>query len=231
MIPIFRITEGREQLKYNEESFNECLQVLEENGALLIFAEGICKNEWKLRPLKKGTARIALKAVREKKLKEVSVIPVGLSYSTFKDVPVEVCVTEGRPILIDELTAAKPNEFYLNFNGLLKQQLESILLSKEDFERENKRSGVVKKSILAIPAFVGYITHKPFYYLCKRLAKRKTAGTVFFQSVLFSILLFTYPVVLFLITVISVLLTHQLFLWLLLLLLPLTAYCYKEYKS
>jgi 1-acyl-sn-glycerol-3-phosphate acyltransferase len=231
MIPIFRITEGREQLKYNEDSFNECLEVLEKNGALLIFAEGICKNEWILRPVKKGTARIALRAKHDKKIKDLSVIPVALSYSSFNDVPFQVHIKEGKPIMIDELTAAKPNEFYSNFNELLKQQLESTLRSKEDFERGNKRAGVLKKSILAIPAFVGYITHKPFYYLCKSLAKRKTVGTVFFHSVLFSILLFTYPVVLFVITIISVLLTRQLSLWFLMILLPLAAYCYKEYKS
>ena len=60
MFPVYRVSEGVENLNNNYETFENCKQVFRKNGLILIFSEGKCINEWRLRPLKKGTARLAI---------------------------------------------------------------------------------------------------------------------------------------------------------------------------
>src|SRR5690606_6219432 len=53
---------------------------------------------------------------------------------------------------------------------------------------------------LKVPARIGYFTHYWYYRLCRDFVRRKTSGTIFFDSILFVILLFTYPIVVFFIS-------------------------------
>jgi 1-acyl-sn-glycerol-3-phosphate acyltransferase len=54
MIPIYRLSEGREYLALNDATFEKCNEILSAGGIVLIFAEGLCVNQWALRPLKKA---------------------------------------------------------------------------------------------------------------------------------------------------------------------------------
>lgn len=81
LIPIYRLREGRENLHKNEETFEECYQILKNNGAILIFAEGISVGDKLLRPLKKGLARIAFgyqKSFPEES--ELQLMACGINY-------------------------------------------------------------------------------------------------------------------------------------------------------
>lgn len=85
VLPIYRKSEGSENLHKNEESFSMASAVLEKNlGPLLIFPEGTCVQEKKVRSLKKGMARIAFKAAETKGFEEeIYIVPVGINYSRF----------------------------------------------------------------------------------------------------------------------------------------------------
>jgi 1-acyl-sn-glycerol-3-phosphate acyltransferase len=231
MIPIYRITEGREQLKYNEDTFEECLNVLENNGTVLIFSEGVCKNEYSLRPLKKGTARLAYMAWRDREINNLSIHPVSISYSSFTNLQVVAYVREGKAITQNDVAAAIAPQFYQKLNQSISEQLERNSLSEEEMQEIALDKRKIGRLVIAIPAFVGWLTHKPYYNFVRDFARRKTAGTVFYQSVLFGMLLITYPLVVLFITAMVVIITHIQFYWLLLFLLPFTTWCYKEYKS
>jgi 1-acyl-sn-glycerol-3-phosphate acyltransferase len=231
MIPIYRITEGREQLKYNEDTFEECLNVLENNGTVLIFSEGVCKNEYSLRPLKKGTARLAYMAWNDREIKNLSIHPVSISYSSFTKLQVVAYVREGKAITQNDVAAAIAPQFYQKLNQSISEQLERNSLSEEEMQEIALDKRKIGRLVIAIPAFVGWLTHKPYYNFVRDFARRKTAGTVFYQSVLFGMLLITYPLVVLFITAMVVIITHIQFYWLLLFLLPFTTWCYKEYKS
>ena len=56
MFPVYRISEGAENLENNYDTFESCKEIFKKNGIVLIFSEGRCINEWRLRPLKKGTS-------------------------------------------------------------------------------------------------------------------------------------------------------------------------------
>ncbi|MCX6310999.1 MAG: 1-acyl-sn-glycerol-3-phosphate acyltransferase [Bacteroidetes bacterium] len=82
IIPIYRLLEGAENLSKNDEMIDRCTQVLSENKPIMIYSEGLCIQERRLRSLKKGTARIALTAEERNDFKlNLTIIPVGLNYS------------------------------------------------------------------------------------------------------------------------------------------------------
>jgi glycerol-3-phosphate O-acyltransferase / dihydroxyacetone phosphate acyltransferase len=82
IVPIYRLMEGAENLSKNDETFDRCAAMLEENKAIMIFSEGLCVQERRLRKLKKGTARIAFGAEEKNKfLLDLMIVPVGLNYS------------------------------------------------------------------------------------------------------------------------------------------------------
>ncbi len=84
MMPIYRISEGKENLDKNDETFEKCSQVFRQKGQVLIFSEGLCTNQTQLLPLKKGTARLALQSWDEGIA--VEVVPTALNYDQFTSI-------------------------------------------------------------------------------------------------------------------------------------------------
>jgi 1-acyl-sn-glycerol-3-phosphate acyltransferase len=82
MLPVYRVSEGVENLEHNYTTFDACQKLLSDNKIILIFSEGRCINEWRLRPLKKGTARLALTAWMHNV--PLRVLPLGINYSSFR---------------------------------------------------------------------------------------------------------------------------------------------------
>lgn len=78
LIPIYRLQEGVENLEKNKDTFDRCHQIFRRGGAVLIFSEGLCVQEMRLRPLKKGTARIAMEYIKDGS--PLTIIPTGLNY-------------------------------------------------------------------------------------------------------------------------------------------------------
>ena len=82
IIPIYRLLEGAENLSKNDETFDKCSKMLEEKKAIIIFSEGLCITERRLRKLKKGTARIAFGSEDKNNFDlDLTIVPVGLNYS------------------------------------------------------------------------------------------------------------------------------------------------------
>ncbi len=83
-IPIYRLSEGKEYLALNDTAFERCNRILRDRGIVLIFSEGLCLNQWELRPLKKGSAKIAINAWKQEAIsKAFRVLPVSLNYNSF----------------------------------------------------------------------------------------------------------------------------------------------------
>lgn len=78
LIPIYRLQEGAENLGKNKDTFDRCHAIFRNGGAVLMFTEGLCIQEMRLRPLKKGTARIAMEYSKDGS--PLTIIPTGLNY-------------------------------------------------------------------------------------------------------------------------------------------------------
>ena len=96
MFPVYRVSEGVENLNSNYETFENCKKLFRDKGIVLIFSEGKCVNEWHLRTLKKGTARLAINSWEENIPLEI--LPVGINYSSFRRFGKNVIINFGNII-------------------------------------------------------------------------------------------------------------------------------------
>lgn len=88
----------------NRDTFRAVHEALRDGGVVLIFPEGKSHDEPSLAPLKTGAARIALQARAEaagSRLRDLAILPIGLTFER-KDAPrSRVLVQIGEPILVD----------------------------------------------------------------------------------------------------------------------------------
>lgn len=232
ILPVYRVSEGVENLGTNYETFATCKKIFRGNGLVLIFSEGLCINEWHLRPLKKGTARLVISSWKDEI--PLTILPVGINYSSFTRFGKNVIINIGAPITKNEVSLdGTEGQSIQSFNSILNQRLQPLVLeiAPEDLQTRNRlfAQPVSKFTsfILAIPAFAGWLFHQPLYLPVKRFAMRKAKANGHYDSVLAALLFVFYPLYLLAITVtIQCLIGNSLLTLLVLLILPLTAFAF-----
>jgi len=210
MFPVYRVSEGVENLEENYKTFDECIEVFKKNGIVLIFSEGKCVNEWHLRQLKKGTARLAVTAWEQGI--PLKVIPLGLNYQSFKSFGKNVFLNFGHFISQQDIpfaeTESSGNKIQL-FNTTLKTALQKLVLEidinnsavlKSKFQ---KNISLIKKFLLAIPAIAGYILHAPLYVPVQKFALKKFGKIDHYDSVTVALLFIIYPFYLIAVAIIT----------------------------
>ena len=200
---------------------------------MLIFSEGRCINEWHLRPLKKGTARLALSAWQQNI--PLKILPLGINYSSFRTFGKNVFLNFGNIINKEDIHADLSGGKAVNeFNEKLQQQLQNLVfeIDKNDHEKLKKhfyiRQPFLEKIILFIPAVAGYLFHFPLYFLIDVSIKNKASDH--YDSIMISLLFFLYPLYLLILTLIIFFMTHSSISFFLLLGIPLTALCLLHFK-
>ena len=236
LIPIYRLSEGKENLSKNTDTFDHCMALLKKNHTILIFSEGICVNEWNLRPLKKGTARLALLACNEG-INNLQIIPANINYSGFAQNPKDLAINFNASFTTKDLEKSPEPLFYNAFNKILTVGIvNNMILQKEQttisvFPDPSTPAKPILKSALAIPALIGFLANYWFYNIVKKAALKKTKNSVFYDSVLFGMLLIFYPMMVFLIAIMGTVLFNYKYGLLLFVAMPLSAWCYKYYKG
>ena len=94
MMPIYRIRDGREELKNNNVIFEKCRQILNKGGAIVIFPEGNCVVEKRLRTFKTGFVQLAFDA----EIDNLQILPVTINYSKPLSFYTEVSLDFSKPI-------------------------------------------------------------------------------------------------------------------------------------
>ncbi len=139
ILPVYRIQDGGYgQLSRNYQTFDDCFAVLRQHQALMILAEGRCIHEKRLRPLRKGTARIALGALDgDTSLAEVYIVPVGVNFTAAERVRSTVLIRCGAPITATTyLKAYRQNEAagLRTLTDELRQRLKSLVIELSEGE-------------------------------------------------------------------------------------------------
>jgi 1-acyl-sn-glycerol-3-phosphate acyltransferase len=234
MLPVYRVSEGAENLEYNYTTFNSCEKLFEANKIVLIFSEGNCINEWHLRALKKGTARLALNAWQNNI--PLKILPLGINYSSFRFFGKNLVLNFGN--IISEKDFSKnisDGKFIKNLNEKLKSQLQNLVFEIDKNDREKQkisfqiRHSFLKKIVLFIPAIIGFMINAPLYFMIHLIIKRR--ADVHYDSVMTGILFLFYPLYVLVITWIVFLLTGSMYSFLLLGLMPFTAWSYLQLKN
>lgn len=102
MLPIYRMRDGIEQLAKNEEIFEKIRTLLRYDKAILIFSEGNHGNDHFLRPLTKGSSRMALESLEKMPEKDIQIVPVGLNYFHHQRPGNKLTVAFGEPISVKD---------------------------------------------------------------------------------------------------------------------------------
>ena len=237
MLPVYRVSEGVENLEYNYKTFSDCSEIFKQNGIVLIFSEGKCINEWHLRPLKKGTARLAIAAWQQNI--PLRILPIGINYSSFNLFGKNVHINTGNPIAYNNMA----NNF--TDNGRLLNEVTSFvqmelqrLVYEIDLDDKQQQArifyvpvNIFKKILLAIPAKAGWLVHYPLYFSVKKFIEKKRLHSDHYDSVMFCLLFLLYPFYLIFWALILYLLLAHYWFALVFIIAPFTAWCYVHVKQ
>ncbi len=184
MIPVYRLSEGKENLHLNDAAFARSKEILTQKGIVLIFIEGVCVHKHELQPFKKGAARIAMES---KRLNDFKIMPLGIAYDSFERFGKRINIKIGNEIEVKSLLPyEEAAQNFRYFNTVLFDEIVKRIVIPQ--KRKTKQS-----VFLFLPAITGMLLHAPLYSFLKTMIRKKTAGTFFYDSVLFGTLLFVYP--------------------------------------
>ena len=237
ILPVYRTSEGFKNLDYNYTTFEKCLQIFERNGMVLIFSEGLCLNEWHLRPLKKGTARLAI-AAWQKNI-PLKILPIGINYNNFHSFGKNVHINIGNFIEEKDIKdITNENAHLLNeVTNLIKQQLHTLVYEIGIHDEEKWRSKLctpinkLNLFFFAIPSAVGKLLHFPLYYPIKKIVAKRALYSSHYDSIMVAILFFIYPIYVILWAIFIYLFFGGYYYGLVFILFPFCAWCFVKTKS
>lgn len=145
-LPVFRMKDGGyENIKNNYSTFNVTFEALKNGEPIVILAEGTSIHEKRLRPLKKGTARLALGTMQQYGADtDVHIVPIGVNYTYAERFRSEVMIEFAEPIrALDYWETYQEN----NAKGIrdLTDELKNRLKKKVVIINEKKDEDLVEK--------------------------------------------------------------------------------------
>jgi 1-acyl-sn-glycerol-3-phosphate acyltransferase len=235
ILPVYRVTEGVENLEHNYTTFDRCREIFKQNGIVLIFCEGRCINEWHLRPLMKGTARLAISSWQDGI--PLKVLPAGINYNSFVTFGKNIQLNFGSCITAEDIdTDNGHGKSISSFNKQLGTQLQQLVVEIDKTDRAKIKTTfsvtvpALKKILLFAPAALGWLLHVPLYLPLKRFAYKRAAHNDHFDSAMTGLLFLLYPLYVLLLSSITALVLHAPLTFLLLVVMPFCAWAYTQVK-
>ncbi|MDZ7634817.1 MAG: 1-acyl-sn-glycerol-3-phosphate acyltransferase [Bacteroidales bacterium] len=152
MLPVYRIRDGFENLKQNDDTFRDTLRVMEHRNGVVILPEGNHASYRKLRQLKKGICRIAFQTAEASGFsKEINIVPVGLEYSHYWRFRQVLTVVYGHPINVSEYYDSfkeNPNRAILELRDRLSAEMKKVMVhidEEQDYEAVNELRSIVNE--------------------------------------------------------------------------------------
>jgi glycerol-3-phosphate O-acyltransferase/dihydroxyacetone phosphate acyltransferase len=176
MLPIYRKDESPDDFHKNQQIFEKCFSHLSSGGAIMVFPEGLSKTERRLRPIKTGTARIALGAEELHDFNlDVKIVPVGINYSNPHHFRSDVFINFGEAITSKDYKAAYQTDSWqtvLDLTEAIKTRLEEVVVVIEDerLDRIIRQIEILYRSKLRAESEPGDKAPKDFY-LSKDIVK------------------------------------------------------------
>lgn len=236
IMPVYRISEGAENLGENYNTFDKCKEIFKKNGIVLIFSEGLCINEWKLRKLKKGTARLAFSSWEDGI--DLTILPIGINYHSFSSFGKNVQLNIGNTFNWSDFDCKKIDGHTTNlFNEKLTNELQQLVIEIDSKDVEKIKNTFAttpspyKKAALFFPSIVGKWMHAPLYIPIQKISWKKTANTGHYDSVLAGLLFLLYPFYLIMIALLIYISSSEWY-WLLpFFILPFLAWSFVQNKE
>lgn len=127
ILPIYRIRDGISNLKQNDAIFNKTIDVIKNKNGLFILPEGFHEGARRLKPLKKGIARIAFQADEASDFTlRIKLIPVGLDYSDYMNIQSTLIINFGEKIELSDFYDLYRENPAKGMNALLEKLSEKM---------------------------------------------------------------------------------------------------------
>jgi 1-acyl-sn-glycerol-3-phosphate acyltransferase len=128
MLPIFRMKDGYSEVKKNDKVFQKTIDVIKSKIGIVIMAEGNHGSERRLRPLKKGFARIAFQTEEANDFQlNMQIVPVGMDYSDYYNFRTELLINFGKPIQVSDFIESYKESPAIAINQIKERLAESLI--------------------------------------------------------------------------------------------------------
>jgi len=141
MLPIYRVRDGYDSIKRNEVIFDASKEILTKGGVVGIFPEGSHSLQYKIRPLKKGIARIAFMTEEAADFNlNLQIVPIGIQYESHFFTKGRTLISFGKPIKVADYKDVFLKNQNKAFDGILlelSERLKTLVVhieEKEDYE-------------------------------------------------------------------------------------------------
>lgn len=152
MLPVYRMRDGYDSLKQNDDTFNDTLRVMENRNGVVILPEGNHASYRKLRQLKKGICRVAFQTAEARDFtEEINIVPVGLEYSHYWHFRQVLTVVYGHPIHVSEYYCSyreNPNRAVVELRDRLSDEMKKVMVhieSEEDYDAINELRSIINE--------------------------------------------------------------------------------------
>ncbi|HMR42275.1 MAG TPA: 1-acyl-sn-glycerol-3-phosphate acyltransferase [Saprospiraceae bacterium] len=132
LVPLYRQKDGYSNLTKNYETFEFCYQALAEHRNIVVLPEGSTSEEKRLRPIKKGMARICLSTLEQFPDLDILVIPVGANFTFPNRIRSEVMFKIGEPLRVKDfqkIYEENPNRAVLQLTQKVYDALSPLVLT------------------------------------------------------------------------------------------------------
>lgn len=149
-IPVYRSSEEKNKLRENFATIEHCKQILQNNGIIIVFAEGQTLHDWKLKPVKSGISKIVQHAITDENLSQkLAIVPVGLTYSDYEHPAKTIIVQSGDYLYPGSIDRHLTDGLWKQtFNALLFGKMQPLVPGMRSEEKENIRAWqIVIKSL------------------------------------------------------------------------------------
>ncbi|MCD6598808.1 MAG: 1-acyl-sn-glycerol-3-phosphate acyltransferase [Bacteroidales bacterium] len=138
ILPIYRIRDGYSSLKKNNEVFTKTIDIIENKNGLCVLPEGNHEGHRRLRPFKKGFARIAFQTEEANDFKmDIKIVPVGLDYSSYEKCRSVLFINFGKPLPVSDFYEIYKKNNVKGINALkdeLSKHLKPLMVNIESVE-------------------------------------------------------------------------------------------------
>lgn len=127
VMPIYRIRDGIDAVKHNDEAISQATGVIMDGVPFVIYPEATHRTKHSLLKLSKGIFHIAESAIeRSDAGKNVYILPIGIEYSDYFRFRSKVLINFGKPINVSEFMQSHKDEP----QPVVMQQLRQILTER-----------------------------------------------------------------------------------------------------
>ncbi len=154
ILPIYRERDGSDFKERSNEIFTKTVDIITNGAAMVILPEGNHSRIRRLRPLKKGFARMAFQTEESNNFKlDIHIVPVGIDYDNFFNYRSSLVIKFGKPIPVSEYVEQFKESPAIAINDLkdrLSSRMSTLIpniKSEEYYDTYNDIRGIYRSRI------------------------------------------------------------------------------------